>query len=89
VRYPVRFTPLFIAIAATIAHAAHADEPEKQGFVEGSSLNLNARNYYMNRNRLQKADDNIEWGQGFLGIFKSGYTEGTVGFGSMPMRCSG
>jgi hypothetical protein len=35
----------------------------------------------MNRNRLQQTDDNIEWGQGFLGIFQSGYTEGTVGFG--------
>jgi len=81
VRYPVRVTPLFIAIAATIAPAAHADEAAKEGFVEGSSLNLNARNYYMNRNRLQQTDDNIEWGQGFLGIFQSGYTEGTVGFG--------
>lgn len=81
VRYPVRFTPLFIAIAATIAPAAHAAEAEQQGFVEGSSLNLNARNYYMNRNRLQQTDDNIEWGQGFLGKFESGYTEGTVGFG--------
>nr|WP_186352711.1 OprD family porin [Pseudomonas koreensis] len=81
VRYPVSFTPLFIAIAATIAPAAHADEAAKEGFVEGSSLNLNARNYYMNRNRLQHTDDNIEWGQGFLGIFQSGYTEGTVGFG--------
>ncbi|GGK28118.1 outer membrane porin, OprD family [Pseudomonas koreensis] len=80
-RYPVSFTPLFIAIAATIAPAAHADEAAKEGFVEGSSLNLNARNYYMNRNRLQHTDDNIEWGQGFLGIFQSGYTEGTVGFG--------
>ena len=79
--YPVRLTPLFIAIAATIAPAVHADEPAQQGFVAGSSLNLNARNYYMNRNRLQKADDNIEWGQGFLGVFQSGYTEGTVGFG--------
>ena len=67
-RYPVRCTPLFFAIAATIAPAAHADEPAKDGFVEGSSLNLNARNYYMNRNRLQKADDNIEWGQGFLSL---------------------
>ena len=79
--YPARLTPLFIAIAASIAPAVHADESAQQGFVAGSSLNLNARNYYMNRNRLQKADDNIEWGQGFLGVFQSGYTEGTVGFG--------
>ena len=67
-RFPLRFSPLFIAIAATMAPAAHAaDDSNAEGFVEGSSLNLNARNYYMNRNRLQQTDDNIEWGQGFLG----------------------
>lgn len=81
-RFPLRFSPLFIAIAATVTPAAHAaDDSNAEGFVEGSSLNLNARNYYMNRNRLQQTDDNIEWGQGFLGIFESGYTQGTVGFG--------
>lgn len=81
-RFPLRFSPLFIAIAATVTPAAHAaDDSNTEGFVEGSSLNLNARNYYMNRNRLQQTDDNIEWGQGFLGLFESGYTQGTVGFG--------
>jgi hypothetical protein len=65
-----------------VTPAAHAaDDSNTEGFVEGSSLNLNARNYYMNRNRLQQTDDNIEWGQGFLGLFESGYTQGTVGLG--------
>ena len=81
-RYPVRFTPLFIAIAATIAPAVHADEPAPEGFIEGSSINLNARNYYMNRDRRDlHTDDSKEWGQGFIGTFESGYTRGTVGFG--------
>ena len=81
-RFPIRFNPLFVAIAATMAASAQAaDDSTASGFIEGSSLNLNARNYYMNRNRLQQADDNIEWGQGFLGVFESGFTEGTVGFG--------
>ncbi|WP_223530669.1 OprD family porin [Pseudomonas sp. BF-B-26] len=81
-RFPLRFSPLFIAIAATVTPAAHAaDDSNAEGFVEGSSLILNARNYYMNRNRLQHTDDNIEWGQGFLGLFESGYTQGAVGFG--------
>ncbi|MEJ5059885.1 MULTISPECIES: OprD family porin [unclassified Pseudomonas] len=81
-RFPNRFNPMFVAIAATMAASAHAaDDSTATGFIQGSSLDLNARNYYMNRNRLQQADDNIEWGQGFLGIFESGYTEGTVGFG--------
>jgi hypothetical protein len=73
---------LFITIAATVTPAAHAaHDSNAEGFVEGSSLNLNARNYYMNRNRLQQTDDNIEWGQGLLGLFESGYTQGTIGFG--------
>ncbi|MBS7561450.1 MULTISPECIES: OprD family porin [Pseudomonas] len=81
-RTTLRISPLFIAIAATIpALGQAAEERDKQGFVAGSSLKLNARNYYMNRNRHQQADDNIEWGQGLLGVFESGYTQGTVGFG--------
>ncbi|ROM97316.1 OprD family porin [Pseudomonas brassicacearum] len=69
-------------MAATMAtHVQAADDSSHEGFVEGASLKLNARNYYMNRNRQQQTDDNIEWGQGFLGIFESGYTQGTLGFG--------
>lgn len=77
------FTPLFLAIAATISPIAHAaDTPPTDGFVEGSSLNINTRNYYMNRDRRDiHTDDSKEWGQGFLGVFESGYTQGTVGFG--------
>ncbi|WP_306669917.1 OprD family porin [Pseudomonas sp. SbOxS1] len=63
------------------ANAHAAEDSAAEGFAEGASLTLNARNYYMNRNRQQQADDNIEWGQGLLGIFESGYTEGSVGFG--------
>lgn len=81
-RISLKASPLFIAIAATIPASAQAGEESKnEGFIAGSSLKLNARNYYMNRNRQQQADDNIEWGQGLLGVFESGYTQGTVGFG--------
>ncbi|QJI44299.1 OprD family porin [Pseudomonas sp. ADAK2] len=80
--FSLKLSPLFIAIAATMAtNTQAADDSSREGFVEGSSLNLNARNYYMNRNRHQNTDDNIEWGQGFLGKFESGFTQGTVGFG--------
>lgn len=80
--FSLKLSPLFIAVAATMAANAQADDDSsREGFVEGSSLNLNARNYYMNRNRHQHTDDNIEWGQGFLGKFESGFTQGTVGFG--------
>ena len=77
------FTPLFLAIAATIVPLAHAaDSTPADGFVEDSSLTLNARNYYMNRDRRDiHTDDSKEWGQGFIGTFESGFTQGTVGFG--------
>ncbi|MEG0249106.1 MAG: OprD family outer membrane porin, partial [Pseudomonas sp.] len=56
------FTPLFLAIAATISPIAHAaDTPPTDGFVEGSSLNINTRNYYMNRDRRDiHTDDSKE-----------------------------
>jgi hypothetical protein len=31
--------------------------------------------------RSPHADDSKEWGQGFIGKFESGFTQGTVGFG--------
>lgn len=77
------FTPLFLAIAATIIPLAHAaDSLPADGFVEGSHLRIDTRNYYMNRDRRDiHTDDSKEWGQGFIGTFESGYTQGTVGFG--------
>ena len=79
----LKLSPLFIALAATIPTFAHADDDATQdGFVEGSSLKIHARNYYMNHDiRSPHADDSKEWGQGFIGTFESGYTQGTVGFG--------
>ena len=82
-KYSHKLSPLFIALAATIPTYAHADEDStKDGFIEGSSLKIHARNYYMNHDiRSPHADDSKEWGQGFDGKFESGFTQGTVGFG--------
>ncbi|AYC35056.1 OprD family porin [Pseudomonas cavernae] len=57
-----------------------------EGFIEGSSATLQARNYYFSRdysdmvgaNQQSRAE---EWAQGFILNFKSGYTPGVVGFG--------
>jgi hypothetical protein len=83
VKNSLTFTPLFLAITATIAPPTQAaGSPSADGFVEGSHLSVNTRNYYMNRDRRDiHSDDSKEWGQGFLGTFESGYTQGTVGFG--------
>ncbi|GLX15895.1 porin [Pseudomonas straminea] len=57
-----------------------------EGFIDGASATLQARNYYFSRdfsdivgaNRQSKAE---EWAQGFILDFKSGYTPGALGFG--------
>ncbi|VVP58365.1 Porin-like protein NicP [Pseudomonas fluorescens] len=76
------FSPSLIAIALTAA--ALPAVAEESGFVEGSRVNLNLRNFYINRNftnptRAQgKAE---EWTQSFILDARSGFTQGVVGFG--------
>lgn len=77
-----RFTPLFVALTATMPFAVQADEDKADGFIEGSSLNLHFRNAYFNRNNLNPAERDLrEWGQGFVARFESGYTPGVIGVG--------
>ena len=56
-----------------------------EGFVEGASATLQARNYYFSRDFSDIVGANRqgaeEWAQGFILDFKSGYTPGVVGFG--------
>jgi len=60
-----------------VAHAA-------DGFVDGTKITVNARNFYINR---EFRDDSInrakaeEWTQSFILNIQSGYTPGPVGFG--------
>ncbi|TWC47796.1 outer membrane OprD family porin [Pseudomonas sp. SJZ080] len=74
--------PGLIAIALTgMALPATAEE---SGFVEGAKVNLNLRNFYINRNFTNptKAQGKAEeWTQSFILDAKSGFTQGTVGFG--------
>ncbi|MDN4545410.1 OprD family porin [Pseudomonas sp. C32] len=76
------FVPGLIAIAvASAALPAHAEE---SGFVEGAKVNLNLRNFYLNRNFTNptKAQGKAEeWTQSFILDAKSGFTHGIVGFG--------
>ncbi len=60
------------------------------GFVEDAKVTLGLRNYYFNRNYLNGTDPVINnerqgqadgWTQSFILDARSGYTEGTVGFG--------
>ncbi|MDA7087154.1 OprD family porin [Pseudomonas sp. SA3-5] len=54
------------------------------GFVEDTKVDLNLRNYYINRNFVDSSNAQSraeEWAQSFILNLQSGYTEGTVGFG--------
>ena len=81
--FPVPYA-LPAVIALTIAGLALPASAEEGGFVEGAKVNLNLRNFYINRNFTNptktqgKAE---EWTQSFILDAKSGFTQGTVGFG--------
>ena len=70
-----------LSLALGIPAAAYAAD----GFVDGTKVALNARNFYINR---EFRDDSItdrskaeEWTQSFILNIQSGYTPGPVGFG--------
>ncbi len=57
---------------------------EESGFLEDAKANLNLRNFYFNRNFTNPAHAQhtaTEWTQSFILDAKSGFTQGTVGFG--------
>jgi hypothetical protein len=54
------------------------------GFLDDSKASLELRNFYIDRdNRSGTADPSrqAEWGQGFILDYRSGFTQGPVGFG--------
>ena len=71
-----------IALGILSASTAMAnDQDQSKGFVEDSHLNIAARNAYISRDYKNGKQDKAEWGQGFIGKFESGFTQGTVGVG--------
>jgi len=76
-----RFLPSALAIAmagGTLSAAA-----EESGFVEDATAVLTARNFYLNRNFVNDANQGKaeEWTQSFILDARSGFTQGSVGFG--------
>ncbi|WP_375738806.1 OprD family porin [Pseudomonas boanensis] len=70
---------LALAIAASALHV----QAEEAGFIEDATATLNLRNFYMNRNFVNDANQSKaeEWTQSFILDARSGFTQGTVGFG--------
>lgn len=77
-------TIAYMVVAAVVEPVFASQQSDSKGFVEDSKASVTARNVYMNRDFHQEnAPQNYgeEWGQGFIGNFQSGFTQGTVGFG--------
>jgi hypothetical protein len=80
---PTTGSALSLAVVSSLSTGTMAAE---KGFIEDTTATLQARNYYFSRdysdivgaNQQSKAE---EWAQGFILNVKSGYTQGTVGFG--------
>ncbi|MGE8361150.1 OprD family outer membrane porin, partial [Pseudomonas sp.] len=77
-------------LALAIAASALPMTTHAAGFVEDAKVTLGLRNYYFNRNYLNSTDPNIQgepqgqaegWTQSFILDARSGFTQGTVGFG--------
>lgn len=66
-------------LAAT--HAMADGQADSKGFVEDSSLKINLRNAYINRDYKNGPQDRSEWGQAFMAGYTSGFTQGLVGVG--------
>ncbi|MDU9409267.1 OprD family porin [Ectopseudomonas chengduensis] len=82
------------AIAVAIMASSLSVGVQAAGFVEDAKVTLGLRNYYFNRNYLNGTDPMIGpatnrerqgqaegWTQSFILDARSGFTEGTVGFG--------
>lgn len=67
------------SLAVTVPLSAQAD-----GFLDDAKATLNLRNAYFNRNFTNPTNPQAkaeEWTQNFILDAKSGFTQGTVGFG--------
>lgn len=76
----VRLSLIATAGVGGLSPMAHAD------FVKDSKATLGFRNYYFNNDFRDRAgpagqSKTAEWAQGFFLDYKSGFTDGTVGFG--------
>lgn len=76
-----------ISAAASFTPVTSFADEEKEGFIEGSTLTVLTRNFYMNRDHRKEESSptgngySEAWAQGVIGRFQSGFTQGTFGVG--------
>ncbi|HHX36059.1 MAG TPA: OprD family porin [Gammaproteobacteria bacterium] len=82
------FSPLARAITLATAGSMLLAIPSlaSADFINDSTANLGLRNFYMNQDTRSGASTNAtktkeEWSQAIILDYKSGFTEGTIGFG--------
>jgi len=81
----MKWSMIALAVSAAGTQLAMAepfvtDQADAKGFVEGASAGVVLKNYYFNRDKKGAGNnDSIDWTQGVLGKFSSGYTQGQVG----------
>ncbi|WP_460146791.1 OprD family outer membrane porin [Pseudomonas sp. S2_A02] len=81
---------LLCAIPCALSFSvAASNQSDSKGFVDDSSASLLFRNAYFVRNYEDNTNDVKVWGQGFIGNFQSGFTQGTVGLGADAYVLSG
>ncbi|MBX9754377.1 MAG: OprD family porin [Pseudomonadaceae bacterium] len=92
----MKWSVMALAIAAATTQLAYAGDEQddsmvkdnlssqakSKGFLEDSTVDLLSRNFAFNRDFKNNDKDTVnEWAQGEILDLKSGYTQGTVGFG--------
>ncbi len=78
------FHPRRLLLAIAVASLALPAVAQEHGFFEDAGANLNLRNFFFNRNFTNPSKTQggaQEWTQSFILDAKSGFTQGTVGFG--------
>lgn len=85
-----QFKTVSLALCSALAGVtpvAVVAEERKEGFIEGSTLTVLNRNFYMNRDHRNGESSptgngySEAWAQGIIGRFESGFTQGTFGVG--------
>ena len=80
IRHTLPFTLLGTGLRASLPMTSSA-----AGFIDDSKATLGLRNFYINRNFTNPSNPQSkaeEWTQSFILDARSGFTEGTVGFGA-------
>lgn len=82
-----KITLAVLSATASVTPLAAFAEEQKEGFIEGSTLTVLNRSFYMSRDHRKGESSptgngySEAWAHGVIGKFESGFTQGTFGIG--------